>query len=243
MRPLLPLLLLAGCLIGPKQTRDRLDQDGDGSLWPDDCDDANAAISPDEPEQYDGIDNDCDDRIDEAGDTGDTGLPPIEGTEILPLGSTWHYLDASDPPSSWLDEGYPFENWPSGPAELGYGDGDEATVIYDGGSPGQRIVRVAFAIGLTLDEAPPAEVILDVVIDDGAAIYFNGEEVVRDNLPAGPIDADTLALSDVEGRKRQRFTVEASALVQGDNVIAASVHQASRQSDDLSFDLALWYPE
>lgn len=251
-RFLLPLLVLSGCLIGPRQTRDRFDLDGDGSMWPDDCDDDNAEVSPDLPEVVDGVDNDCDDRIDEAagGDTGggDTGtppvLPPIEGTELLPLGSTWHFLDASDPPSSWLDAGYNYQGWPAGRAELGYGDGDEATVLYDGGSPGQRITRVAFMGSVDVPPPLPAELLLDVVMDDGIVIYFNGTEVVRHNLPTGPIATDTLAIDDVEGAAQLvRFTVDGSLVVEGTNVIAASVHQSSRQSDDLSFDLAVWVPD
>ncbi|TNE92874.1 MAG: hypothetical protein EP330_00395 [Deltaproteobacteria bacterium] len=246
MRPLpLILLVLSGCLIGPKQTRERLDLDGDGSLWPDDCDDANDAVSPDLAEQFDGIDNDCDGVVDEAGDTGgeDTDLPPIDGTEILPFGSTWHYLDASDPPSFWLDEGYPYQNWPSGPGQLGYGDGDEATVLYDGGSPGQRITRVAFMGDFQLSAPLPAELILDLYVDDGIAVYLNGTEVVHHNLPAGTPATDTLALADAEGRdERQRFTIDTLAAIEGTNVLAASVHQSSRQSQDLSFDLAVWIP-
>ena len=45
-------------------------------------------------------------------------------------GSTWEYLDnGSDQGTAWRNPGFDDSGWASGLAELGYGDGDEATVV------------------------------------------------------------------------------------------------------------------
>jgi len=49
---------------------------------------------------------------------------------LLPAGSTWKYLDnGSDQGTAWQAPDFNDSAWASGPAQLGYGDGDEATVI------------------------------------------------------------------------------------------------------------------
>ena len=47
------------------------DQDGDGFVESEDCDDSNAQVNPDAEEVCDTIDNDCDDRIDDEDDSLD----------------------------------------------------------------------------------------------------------------------------------------------------------------------------
>ena len=59
----------------------------------------------------------------------DTG--PLSGQTILvDSGSDWKYLDdGSDQGTSWRNPSFNDEEWASGAAQLGYGDGDETTVI------------------------------------------------------------------------------------------------------------------
>ena len=78
--------------------------------------------------------------------------------------------------------------------------------------------------------------------DDGAAVYLNGVEIVRSNLPAGPLTPSTFPSSAVNGAAEiawNEFTVPGDLLVTGDNVIAAEVHQDSNNNVDSSFDLEL----
>ena len=78
--------------------------------------------------------------------------------------------------------------------------------------------------------------------DDGAVVYLNGTEVARSNLPAGAITATTFATTAVGGADESTFypfTVSASGLVSGTNVLAVEVHQSDRTSTDISFDLEL----
>ena len=54
----------------------------------------------------------------------------IPGSSLIPLGAAWKYLDnGSDPGKTWRDASFDDSKWASGPAQLGYGDGDEATVV------------------------------------------------------------------------------------------------------------------
>ena len=59
--------------------------------------------------------------------------PPARGLATQTLvdqGATWRYLDdGSDQGIAWRDPGFEDSSWALGPAELGYGDGDEATVV------------------------------------------------------------------------------------------------------------------
>ncbi|NOQ21507.1 MAG: hypothetical protein GQ565_02495, partial [Candidatus Aegiribacteria sp.] len=51
-------------------------------------------------------------------------------TTLVNPGADWKYLDdGSDQGTSWREVGFNDTLWTAGPAQLGYGDGDEATII------------------------------------------------------------------------------------------------------------------
>ncbi len=53
---------------------------------------------------------------------------------LFDQGAEWKYLDTgSDPGVEWVLNGYDDSWWQSGLAQLGYGDGDEKTVLSFGG--------------------------------------------------------------------------------------------------------------
>ena len=69
----------------------------------------------------------------------------VPGTTLIPLGAVWKYLDnGSDPGKSWRDPGFDDSKWASGPAQLGYGDGDEATVVGFGPDPSHKYITTYF---------------------------------------------------------------------------------------------------
>ena len=83
---------------------------------------------------------------------------------------------------------------------------------------------------------------LRAIVDDGAVVYLNGQEIWRFNLPAGEITATTRAVTAIAGSDESRWrTVElpAGALRAGENVIAVEVHQDLPGSSDLSLNLDL----
>ena len=89
--------------------------------------------------------------------------------------------------------------------------------------------RADFVVG---SAAGVRDLVADLLADDGAVIYLNGVEVVRDNMAAGPITATTPASTYRFGaaeRTFRSFALPSAALVDGVNTIAVEVHQATRQ--------------
>ena len=162
---------------------------------------------------------------------------------LVSTGALWRYHDGgADLGTSWRDPGFDDSGWAEGPAELGFGDGDEATVV-DGGPSGDRHITTYFRHGFSVDDPESIEgLTLALRRDDGAVVYLNGAEILRSNLPSGPIQASTLARNRVGGGDEDTFLqapVSPCLLVAGQNVLAVEVHQESDSSADLSFDLSL----
>jgi hypothetical protein len=112
-----------------------------------------------------------------------------------------------------------------------------------GPNPARKHPVTWFRTTFTIDDPTTvASVTLALVRDDGAAVYLNGAEVHRTNLPTGPLGSTTRATVNVEGaaeRSWNTVTVPVGALVAGTNTIAVSVHQQWLGSSDLSFQARL----
>ncbi len=83
---------------------------------------------------------------------------------------------------------------------------------------------------------------LNLLRDDGAVVYINGTEVVRDNMPAGAFNYMTFAPTIIDGAAESvyyPFHIPKSVLVNGTNTIAVEIHQRDGTSSDLGFDLSL----
>ena len=165
----------------------------------------------------------------------ETSDPTPSANEIVSLGATWSYLDdGSDQGTAWREPDFDDSGWDSGPAQLGFGEGDEATVITRGAT------TFYFRHDFNVDSAGIEALEINLRRDDGAIIYLNGTEIVRSNMPAGEVDYQTFApnASD-DGNNLHPYRVSIDALVDGDNVLAVEVHQVNATSSDLSFDLSL----
>ena len=163
---------------------------------------------------------------------------------LIVAGSTWKYLDdGSNQPAAWREAAFDDGGWASGPAELGYGDGDEATVVSYGPDAGSKYITTYFRTTFTVgDTSRVAALALDLLRDDGAVVYINGAEVLRSNMPAIAIDFQTPAIAAVGGGDETTFfpfDIPTADLVNGDNLMAVEIHQSSGSSSDISFDLAL----
>jgi chitodextrinase len=169
--------------------------------------------------------------------------PPPEDVDFVVLGSEWSYLDdGSDQGTVWRASGFDDSSWATGPAQLGYGDGDEATVI-NGGPSGNRFITSYFRRDFSVvDAAKVLAVEGRVVRDDGAVVYVNGTEVFRTNMPGGAVNHLTVASTTVGGSAESlpvAFTVSPALLTTGLNTVAVEVHQRGSGSSDVSFDLDL----
>jgi hypothetical protein len=163
---------------------------------------------------------------------------------LIAAGSIWRYNDSgADLGTAWRAVAYSDASWKTGSAQLGYGDGDEATLISYGSSTTNRHVTYYFRQSFTLPSAGSfGGLSVRYVRDDGAVIYLNGVEVARSNMPAGTVSATTLAVTAIGGADESAWleaSIDPSLLVSGTNVLAVEIHQQSRSSSDVSFDLEL----
>lgn len=71
------------------------------------------------------------------------------------------------------------------------------------------------------------QLMLEHRLADGAAVYLNGQEIFRTNLPDGVIGHQTSALSDEDPAAGGPMMVPSAALVAGANVLAISLHTAA----------------
>jgi hypothetical protein len=171
----------------------------------------------------------------------DTSAPPIPATTLLGAGGVWLYRDTGVfPGTGWQLPGYIDGAWKTGKAELGYGDGDEATVVSYGGNANAKFVTTWFRRHFQVTD-PKSWSLLQLHLrrDDGAAVYLNGTEVMRSNMPTGTIAPTTLATTQIEDSAFYDAQVDPALLLAGENVVAVEVHQAAVNSSDISMELVL----
>jgi hypothetical protein len=168
-------------------------------------------------------------------------VPPE--TTLVATGSVWKYMDnGSDQQSAWRTLAFDDTAWAAGPAQLGYGDGDEATTNSFGPDPANKYVTTYYRHSFVISNASFfTNLQLRLLRDDGAIVYLNGTEVYRCNLPTGAVSYATFAQSAVldDGTIWIPADLPVGALRNGTNVVAVEMHQNSGASTDLSFDLAL----
>jgi hypothetical protein len=164
---------------------------------------------------------------------------------LVRAGSVWKYLDnGSNQGTNWTARTFNDSSWASGRAQLGYGDGDEATVVSFGPDSANKYVTTYFRHTFAVTNAPTVTgLTVRLLRDDGAVVYLNGREIFRSNMPEGVINYLTLASGIVGGADESTFypqQVDPSLLFNGNNVLGVEIHQQSSQtSSDISFDLEL----
>jgi hypothetical protein len=160
---------------------------------------------------------------------------------IINKGETWKYFDqGTSPGTGWQTAGFNDAAWTSGPAQLGYGDGDEQTVVNYGGDVSNKYVTTYFRKLFNVADIQGIDDIkASVLFDDGIVVYLNGTEVYRNALPAGTVSNNTLANETIETNVYNSFTIDAGLLVQGQNTLAVEVHQVTLGSSDISFDFEM----
>jgi hypothetical protein len=162
----------------------------------------------------------------------------IAQSTFIQTGSTWKYFDqGSLNNTNWKNNSYNDNSWASGPSELGYGDGDEATVVGFGGNSSNKYITTYFRRNFDLTQA--VALACSVKIDDGVVVYLNGSEVFRNNMPAGNISFSTLALNGNNENAWFSFEIPVSMAINGTNQLAVEIHQNSPSSSDMSFDFRM----
>lgn len=174
-------------------------------------------------------------------------LPPttrIGEVTVVPMGATWKYLDdGSNQGTAWQALNFNDTSWKSGAAQLGYGDGDESTIVSYGNDPKLKHITTYFRRAFQIPAGVAiAQARLRLIRDDGVVVYLNGTEIARDNMPAGPIAHTTLASSQAflyEETRIRPIAFNPALLRPGRNVVAVETHQVTVDSTDLTHALEL----
>ncbi len=186
-----------------------------------------------------------------------SGQPIATSSVIVPMGSTWRFLangtaapqDALITAADWRNAVFNDAAWLSGAGQLGYGDGDEATVVEDDATPGSptagsttRYMTTYFRRKFTWSGSAAllTRLKVRVIRDDGVAVFLNGTRIVRNNLPTTwthltPAD---ISVAD-ENTPLEVLDIPAAALREGENILSAEIHQNAANSSDISFDMEL----
>jgi uncharacterized repeat protein (TIGR01451 family) len=165
-------------------------------------------------------------------------------SSIIPLNSTWKYWDQGTRPAAWETPGFNDAAWLSGPAQLGYGDGDEATVIGYGGNAAAKYITSYFRKQVNItNPSQYGKFIINIKRDDGIVVYVNGVIVLANNIdPNGTIDNTTLSQTSVDGANENTlipYEINNGYFINGTNTIAVEIHQIDAANDDVTFDLSL----
>jgi len=158
---------------------------------------------------------------------------------VIRQGDVWQYqIGSAAVPAQWARPFYSASGWLQGPSGIGYGDGDDATVIPAGISVyGRRVFNID-------DPASVLALVLHIDYDDAFVAYLNGSEIARANIgQAGVPPAWNLAASNGDHEARMygggapdRFNIAnfQSLLTSGQNLLAIEVHNQSVSSSDLT---------
>lgn len=152
----------------------------------------------------------------------------------------WHFYD-----NGYLDDDWVklenFSDWKKGKSPLGYGDKKNNTILDFGNNKEKKHITKYFKKKIFLDKEYVAYEI-KIKRDDGAVVYINGKEILKDNMPNVTINSTTLAVNTIKKEAERIFNQHffvGNILKKGENIISVSIHQAYEYSSDCIFSLEL----
>lgn len=159
----------------------------------------------------------------------------------LAKGSSWSFLDnGSDQGTAWKELQFDNTAWNAAAAPLGYGDPMKTTISY-GSTSSDKFITSYFSRDIQIDLTQLEDMVeIGLRRDDGAVIYINGVEVVRDNMPAEAITYLTFSSGIVDGADEKRYFshyIPKSAFQDGINRISVEIHNRDESSSDIGFDM------
>ena len=179
------------------------------------------------------------------------------------LDSDWRWLDTgaaqstsdvvvghgSYGTSDWKHPGFAETGWSTGgQGMLGGQDADDITgvtlnTVIDIGPAGSRHTTVYFRKPFTVTGAGDyTRLDIGVKRDDGAILYLNGREIGRTNMPGGTVSYSSVASVGMTGTPESTvnnlvYHLNPGDLVEGTNVLAVELHNASTGSGDMGVDV------
>ena len=168
----------------------------------------------------------------------------LTSLSLVPFGAQWRYHDGGNlVGTGWRSPAFSDSNWRVGAAPLGYGDDNIVTSVGFGGVATNKHITTWFRHSFVVEDPTQMQTVtLGLIRDDGAAVFVNGREGFRSNLPTGTLTAATRASASVGGTDETAVfetEIDPAAIQRGTNVIAVEVHQFAPDSSDLRFSLQL----
>ncbi len=147
----------------------------------------------------------------------------------------WQYFEGtSQPPVNWNLPSFPAIGWNLGQSSIGYGDGDDSTLI-DTNSI-SCFLRTSFTL---VDTSNIASALIAVSYDDGFVAYLNGVELFRNNVGVDgiPPNYNEYAYAEHETNPNLEFyfidtEVLNAAKVNGLNTFSIQVHTVNPAQSD-----------
>jgi len=142
--------------------------------------------------------------------------------------------------TAWREKNYDDSAWPQGKTLIA----DESTTTVEPirtaisrfNDDGTYVQTFYFRTHFTFDgDLNQAKLKLRHAVDDGAVFYLNGQEINRFGIAADATYDSTTSFAGHENAYEGPFDIPISALVVGDNVLAAEVHQSGGSSSDMVF--------
>ena len=159
---------------------------------------------------------------------------------VIFAGDIWKYFPGiTEPADNWIQPDFNDTTWFSGPGGIGYGDGDDRTVI----DPVLSVyLRKKFNIS---QKSNIAAAMLNVDYDDAFVAYLNGVEIARANIGTPGVrpshDQTSTTWHEAllyQGMAPESFPLSAEALdtllKEGENILAVEVHNHDLASSDLT---------
>jgi hypothetical protein len=166
-----------------------------------------------------------------------TDALPTQPRVFVAPGSTWHYLDIGEAPfADWRTATN--DIWANGPAPLGYGGAERTTINYD--LVFDKYPAAYFRKTFSASSLITSNLALRICFNDGVAVYLNGTEILRRNLPADATETTrATAFNTDQYRTWFSYPVPPSLVKLGTNVLAVEIHRADADGPLLNFDLQL----
>ncbi len=174
-------------------------------------------------------------------DSGETiGASTVEEEINIPASSSWYFFRGKSEPSNgnlqWTMTDYDDSGWESGRTGIGYGDGDDTTLLTDMKWNYLSIyLRKGFYV---TDPSRVKQLFLRIDYDDGFIAYLNGSEIARRQMgETGTFVAyNSPSTGEYEAGTPETIDVSSflSLLQTGNNVLAIQVHNMSLTDTDVS---------
>lgn len=179
---------------------------------------------------------------------------PSQNIPLFTYTNVWRFMQVSNLDAvNWTAPAFNDSSWPTGPGLLAFENNASIVPLIRTTLKDPRIATNNVASGHAYYFRTTVNVTSDLTgftivasahIDDGAVFYVNGTEALRVRMPAGTITngsftSDGQMPPGGDAVNPETFTLPASLLVPGPNVIAVSVHQNQAQSSDITFGLKL----